>query len=536
MCAACVNVCSCIPDTPHESDFVGPAFKATTTAPGGEAAARPGPTTLPSSGPAETGPLHITVQRAIVMGLEHNRSLAVERLNPAIFRTQEQLERAAFDPVVAGDLAAGRAKGRMLPNGDTIADSVHGGVSATQLLPTGTNLAAGVDVDLLDSSLYSDDLASTHVSLSATQALLRGASVRANLARLNQARIDARISQYELRGFSESLVAGVEEAYWDVALAARQIEILINSLALAEQQLNETHERIKIGRLAETELAAAQAEVALRRENLINARSRLAQFNLRLLRLVNPPGGTLWDRPLVLANHPVEPPVKLDDVREHVAVAMRMRPDLNQARLAVQRNELEVVRTENGLLPRLDAFATVGRSGYAKAIGKSMGSWDGDYYDVLAGVRFEYPPANRGARAQYGRAVLSRQQSLEAVNNLAQLVEVDVRSAYIEVTRAREQIAATAVTRKLQEEKVRAETEKFKVGKSTSLLVAQTQRDLLASQIAEIEAVTTYLKDLVELHRLEGSLLERRGLAAPGREPASMDPAETEVKATCPVK
>ncbi len=38
----------------------------------------------------------------------------------------------------------------------------------------------------------------------------------------------------------------------------------------------EAQERITIGALAETELAAAQAEVALRRENLINARSNLA--------------------------------------------------------------------------------------------------------------------------------------------------------------------------------------------------------------------------------------------------------------------
>ena len=34
----------------------------------------------------------------------------------------------------------------------------------------------------------------------------------------------------------------------------------------------------------------------------------------------------------------------------------------------------------------------------------------------------------------------------------------------------------------------------------------------MASQIGEIEAVTNYLKALVELYRLEGSLLQRRGL------------------------
>ena len=60
---------------------------------------------------------------------------------------------------------------------------------------------------------------------------------------------------------------------------------------------------------------------------------------------------------------------------------------------------------------------------------------------------------------------------------------------------------------------MRAETEKFRVGKSTSLLVAQTQRDLIASRISQVESIVEYLKAFVELYRLEGSLLERRGIA-----------------------
>jgi len=145
-----------------------------------------------------------------------------------------------------------------------------------------------------------------------------------------------------------------------------------------------------------------------------------------------------------------------------------------------------------------------------------------DGYDLLAGVRFEYPPRNRDARARRERADVRREQAAEALENLAQLVQLDVRSAYIETNRAKEQIYATAATRQFQEESLRIETEKFRVGRSTNLLVAQAQRDLLSSQISEIRAVVTYLKALVDLHRLEGSLLERRGIVAPGRESVSL--------------
>ncbi|MCG8508031.1 MAG: TolC family protein [Rhodospirillales bacterium] len=55
------------------------------------------------------------------------------------------------------------------------------------------------------------------------------------------------------------------------------------------------------------------------------------------------------------------------------------------------------------------------------------------------------------------------------------------------------------------------EVERFDVGSSTALLVAQAQRDLLASQIAEVEAIGNYRIALVELSLAEGSLLEWRG-------------------------
>jgi outer membrane protein TolC len=112
------------------------------------------------------------------------------------------------------------------------------------------------------------------------------------------------------------------------------------------------------------------------------------------------------------------------------------------------------------------------------------------------------------------------------LDNLAQLAEVDVRNACIELTRSKEQVRATAATRRLQEVTLRSETEKFRLGKSTSLLVAAAQRDLLSGQIAEVRAVVTNLKAMVELYRLEGSLLEHRAIACPGAEPVNpTDPA-----------
>ncbi len=477
---------------------------------------------------AEPAPLRIDVQRAILLAMENNKSLIVQRMTPEISRTFEDEQRAIFDPVVSGQGSQRRTVADRLSRAGSgiesqIADTATGLIAVDKLFSTGTTVGLDASTSYTDSSLYSDTFVSNRLGASVTQALLRGRDVRVNLAAVHQAGIDTQISEYELRGFMEVLVEQVETSFYDYALAQRQIGIYTDSLRLAEQQMAEAQERINIGTLAETELAAAQAEVALRRENLITARSNLARERLKLIRLLNPSDPIDWDMEIQLEYRTTLPDTPLDPVEQHAEVALRMRPDLNQARLLIRRGELEIVRTRNGLLPRLDAFVNYGKSGYARTFSDAVNELDGASYDLEAGLVFELPAGNRAARARHTRAVVSRQQSIKALENLVQLAQVDVRSAYVVVTSTREQITATAATREFQEEALRVETEKFRVGKSTSLLVAQVQRDLVASQIAEIRAIANHFKALVALYRLEGSLLQRRGLSAPGAEPVTLE-------------
>ena len=463
------------------------------------------------------GPLQITVMDAILLALENNRALKVERFNPQLKRSAEEEARAAFDPVLTGSYTRLRTKDDLdgRPGFEEIEREEETTLTLETFLPTGTDLDLTFSSQQAWSEFYTDDRYATRLGLSLRQSLLAGGGPGFNLARLRQARLDTQASRCELRAFAAALVAQVEETYWDYALTLKNIAIVEESLKLAEQQKAEIEEMIRIGSLAESELAAAEAEIALRREDLIDARSTLEKTRLTLLSLLTPPQGTFWCAPVELLTPPALPGGVLQGVEDHVEAALGLRPELEQARLQVQRGDLEVVRTRNGLLPRMDFFITLGKTGYADAFARSTRDIDGHSYDVETGLILELPLANRQSRAQYQAAQLGRSQAGEALANLEQLVQVDVRRAYIEVERTREQIAATRATRALQAEKARIEAEKFRVGKSTSLLVAQAQRDLLASRTTEIQSVTSHLKALVELFRLEGSLLERRRLTLP---------------------
>jgi outer membrane protein TolC len=450
------------------------------------------------SAPAE---LALTVRDAVLLALEHNGSLELERLDNAATKTFELEERGAFDPVLTGD--AGYSISEVSAGSGYAAASA--GVSLP--LPSGTEVAGEV-------SLAAGDRVSPGFSAELSQELLEGGRRAANLAGVKQAEIDIFSSDYELRGFTAVLVASVESAYWDELSAELRVEIFDEGLRIAERQLEETRERVDVGTIPAIELIAARAEVALRREALLEAVNIREKARLTLLSLLNLPGDSLYDTRVVTLDRPVKPAAGADDLDAHLASALAGRADLRQAMLAREKGELEVMKTKNGLLPRLELFISLGKTAYADSFSGSPAANREDL-TLDASLAFSLPIGNRRDRALSDRAVLTLRQTETAIQNLRRLIELDVRSAYLDAGRTRDQIDMTAVSRSLQEEKLAAETEKFRVGRSTALLVAQSQRDLLDSKIAEEEALIGHLKSLIDLYRLDGSLLRRRGIEAP---------------------
>ncbi|MEI7880562.1 MAG: TolC family protein [bacterium] len=464
-------------------------------------------------------PFRVSLNEAVMLALEHNPAFRVQRLQPQIVQTREGVARASFDPVLFGGVSRNRQNGPQYAfqsgsdsNKETTTDNTTLQAGVAETLPTGTRLELSGQT-AVDHPVYNHT--ASRIGISVDQPLLEGAGLDANLAILRQARLDTRISVFELRGYTLALVAEVERAYWEYVQNRDQVEAFRDSLRVAERQLDETRERISVGKLADLEAVAAEAELASRREGLIVAESLFSASRLRLLRLLNIPRPSLWTLTPEVSDEPLPPATTLENVETNVTAALADRPDLNQARLALERGDIEVVRTRNGLLPKLDLFVTLGRSGYASSFYDSMEGQDARGYDVGVGLLVDYPLKKRVAGADYRRAVVGRQQAEEALTNLCQLAQEDVRVAWVMAEAALAQVGAARVTEKLQERKLEAERLKFMEGKSTSLLVAQAERDLLASRLFTIRTVIASLTTRTDLYQKDGSLLARRGLTVP---------------------
>jgi outer membrane protein len=470
----------------------------------------------------EEGPLELSVEQAVMLALRNNRDLRVRQLGQVVAGTFEQIERGVFDPEVFLDVDYSGEKSTETARSTGTQFSVEGNdfsavAGVRQELPSGATVEATVEERRSDSNRTPEQY-SARLGLSVTQSLLRGLGPAVNLASVRQAELEAKASAHELRGFTEALVADSETAYWNYVLAEKEIEIFERSLEVAKRQLDEVELRIDVGILPEIEAAAARAEVARREQALIDARSLLEERRLRLLRIVSPGRGGGLDLRVDATSEPGFEPNPVTDIPDRLALAERIRPDLREALLRLDQNRLDTIVTRNGLLPRLDLFVALGKTGFADSFSESFREIEGDTYDFAVGVRLSQFVGNRAAEASALAARASLRQGEEAVENLRQLVELDVRLAVNEVERARRQISATRATRVFQEETLNAEKERFDVGASTALLVAQAQRDLLASLIAEVEAVVGYRVALIELYLAEGSLLERRGISMPAGE------------------
>lgn len=474
----------------------------------------------------DSSPLHLSVEEAVVMAMERNRDLRIQRLQPVVAGTFEALELARFDPEVFTELRFSQEQTERFPDEtDTPIsdrrDRMRAEAGVRREFAGGGELELSFRQEMTDSDRIDFSQHQTRAGLSFTQALLQGRGREQGMVSVERARLEIEASQHEFRAFAEALAAEVESTYWEYVLAHREIEIVEAAADLALRQREAMRDRIRLGQTAGVDATAAEAELALRQQALIDTRNRNETLRLRLVRFLNPGASDLdWDREILPLSPATVPDVELEEVTLHTQAALRWRPEIREAELRLAQQELRVIQTRDGLLPQLDFFLTLGKTGFADAAGQSVSNLDGDSFDVALGVRGSFSPRNREADARHLRAGLDRVLAEESITNLQQLVVLDVRTAYAEGLRARAQIQASAATRRLQEELLRSENEKFSAGLATALDVAQVQRDLLSSQLSEAKAVIDFRKALVSLYRLEGTLLQRRGLLPPHEPPS----------------
>jgi len=488
----------------------------------------------------------LTLVDATARALAKNRDIVIER--EAGTAADASIARAlgAYDPLLRADaryrdaivpttsLLSGAPQGDLAPHQRGLTSTA----SLTQLLRSGGTVtfsaASGWESTNNFLALISPAW-TTLLSAELRQPLLQNRAIDPARRAIRVAQVSRERSTLSLRRTLLETVNAVEQAYWTLAAAQREVEIRQQSVALAEQQHADIAVRIEAKTVPESDIAQPNAEIARRKGELYaaeEARVR-AERALKLLMLENA-ADPLWDVAVRAVDAPDVAPSAID-VQAALRDAAAMRPELADVDARLRLQDIEIDAARDRLEPQLDLVASYTARGLAGHRNDSpvlipafsvslpddlsgspltsLGNLARQRFpDASVGVQVSIPLGNRVARADLATAESARRQAVALREREAQRIAVEVRNAVTALETAAQRLEAARASREAAEVQWQAEQDRFTAGLTTTFLVLTRQNDLSAARLTETTALTVYRRGLAELARARGTLLRDRNV------------------------
>ena len=346
--------------------------------------------------------------------------------------------------------------------------------------------------------------------LTLTQPLLRDFWIDADRQAILLRRKDVKISQQAMRFQVMKTVLAVELSYTDLLAAREVVRVQEKALELRQRLLAETKRRVEVGDLPPLDAEQAQAQLENTITALTSAREALRLQENKLKALVT-------DDFIAWVDLPVEPTDPLltfpPDVNrsESFRNAMQNRPDLLEARLAVEKSDVVVRFRKNQLFPNLDVVGGYGGTGVADTVGRSLNNaWD--FTDYSIGAVLTFPLYNLTDRSAYRASKSFREMSQLQLRKAEQEVLLEIADFASRAQSRYAQVSSTRQARVYAEAALGAEEKKLANGYSTPFTVLQYQEILTNARMAEYQAMADYNKLLAQLAFADATILERNHL------------------------
>jgi outer membrane protein TolC len=491
--------------------------------------------------PGQEKEIPLSLTECLEIALRNNLNVAVEVLNPEL-----------------SNLSVSRAQEKFLPQfsfgfGNRHTDTpsyswldATGSVAATymdyqaqllQEIPTGGSF----DISLY--SYKSDTTAKfqtinprygSSLAFNFTQPLLKNFGFKNSKKEIIVAKNNVEISDARFQTVLMDTIYNVEQAYLYLAYSTANLEVMQSSLKLAQDLLAKNKREVEVGTLAPIEVLTAQAEVATREADILQAEVQVQNYEDQLNTLINleEEQGGLTGK-IIPTDKPTYAEYKIT-VDEALRIGMQNRPDLRELRWDLENKNIEVGYTRNQLLPDLSlnaAYWSPAVSGSrifyeednplsenvigiapGKASDALKDAFSFKYNNWYVGLTLSIPTNTIFSRAEHAQARLNLEKAQLSLKNAEQQAFLEIRNAVRLVGTNFKRIAAYRVARELAEKKLEAEDKKWKVGLTTNYIVLQHQRDLATAQSNELRAIAEYILAQAALEKAMGVSLEQKNI------------------------
>ena len=368
------------------------------------------------------------------------------------------------------------------------------------------------------------------------QELLAGVGLGPNLRYLRIAKNNKKISDIAFKDQVIATVTQIENIYWDLVNAYEQAQVNEQSLAFAQQSLENARKQFQLQSIPAMDVMRAEAEVSKRDQDLTVARTSL---QLQELLIKNALTKSLDDP--VLESVPVIPTDRLQStqaapseaVQDLIARALNGRPELAESDVDLVNRQLSRQAARNALLPSLSLVGFYGGSGlagplnpiysaslgpnsstvptnFAGAMENAFNNSSPDYY---IGFNLNIPIRNRVAKADQYRSELEYRQAELRREQLRKQIRIEVRNAQYALEQTAARVDAARKARDLAQRTFEITQQEQTLGAGSIYQTMTAQRDLALAELDLVSAMTIHEKAKVELDRATGSSLDHNGIA-----------------------
>lgn len=498
------------------------------------------------------------------MALENNKDIEVARANVKIAEFDLLGARGAYDPRFSTGSFYERIESPVSSflsggsNGSTTQSDYSGSARLEGLTP---KLGGNYRIEFSSIRLTTNNQFSalnpqypTALTFTYTQPLLRGLRFDNSRRQVEIAKKNLSLTDAQFRQRAIETITNVQRAYWDLVFALRSVQIHRDSVRVAKTQLDHNRRLVQEGQLAPIDIVAAEAQITTFEQNVYSALEEVSRSENNLKNLIaQNQQSPLWNEPLLPTDSVdlAAPDVSLPDA---LKTAMENRPELQQANVVHEINEIDQRFFKDQKKPAVDLVGSYGMVGLAGAISggtnpftessvqlraavnKLLGNAGFDllpdpplqtispnllggysqsvtnllgnrFHNLRVGVQINLPLRNRTAEAQYGRSLVEAQRIATQREQLEQTIQVEVRNALQAMRSAEARLQAAVATRAANEQQLTSEQRKLDAGQSTTFLVLERQTALTATLGAELKAQTDLNKAIADLQRATGNAL-----------------------------
>ena len=483
--------------------------------------------------------LSLSLEDCVVKTLKDNLRVAVEVYNPDLADASLTKAKEFFMPRFDLDLGNQRLENPSywwLEQADTVVSkSTDYSVSLVQQIPTGGNLSLALTGNKYDTTqgfqLLNPRYGST-LSFNLTQPLLRDFGLKVSRREIIVAQNNLDISVNQFQSVLMDMIYKVQEAYWNLVYSIEDYKVKQQSLQLARDLLAKNKKEVEVGKLAPIEILNAEAVVASREADILQAEALIRRNEDVLKNLLNlSEEEERRAKRIVPLDRPtfIQKEISLDEALKE---ALEKRPELKMKKKNIETNELNLNVAKNQMLPGLDfqfSYWSPGLSGdriiyqgddpFLGIIEEKIKGSPADsirdafkllYNNWAVGLTLSIPLSNFTTRADYVRARMEVEKSQLELKDLEKQVFLEVKDAVRDIETNAKRFQAYRLARELAEQRLEAEVKKLNVGLTTNYFVLQYQEELAKVRSSELKSLLDYNLAWARLEKVIGTSLEKR--------------------------